>query len=131
MNMRIVIAILASVFLSQLSFADQPPTMRIDFFHTGNREVEMFSLDQLVLEPLPFPGNLQQAVVYAQIPIAACAVGIAYFGVMVAALLPWARRVLWTRPSVGTWNWATLLAVGMAIADAALGFGGCVLLRGF
>jgi hypothetical protein len=62
MNMRIVIAILASVLLSQLSFADQPPTMRVDFFHTGNRDVEMFSLDQLVLEPLPFPGNLQHPV---------------------------------------------------------------------
>lgn len=32
--------------------------MRIDFYHTGNSEMEMFSLDRVVLEPLPFPGNL-------------------------------------------------------------------------
>lgn len=36
--------------------------MRVDYFHGGNAETEMFSLDQVVLEPLPFPGNLNQPV---------------------------------------------------------------------
>lgn len=34
-----------------------PQTLRIDYFHTGNFETEIFSLEQVVLEPLPFPGN--------------------------------------------------------------------------
>ncbi len=35
-------------------------TMRIDYVHSGNRDVEMFSLDQVVIEGLPFPGNPAQ-----------------------------------------------------------------------
>ena len=42
------------------SLAEQAQTMRVDFYHTGNRDTEMFSLDQVVLEPLPFPGNMLQ-----------------------------------------------------------------------
>ncbi len=37
-----------------------PATMRVDYFHGGNHEAEMFSLDQVVLEPLPWPGNTAQ-----------------------------------------------------------------------
>lgn len=37
-----------------------PNTMRLDYVHTGNHESEYFSLDQVVLEPLEFPGNLRQ-----------------------------------------------------------------------
>jgi hypothetical protein len=32
-------------------------TMRVDYYHTGNAEQEQFSLDRVVLEPLPWPGN--------------------------------------------------------------------------
>ena len=32
-------------------------TMRIDFYHTGNAKEERFSLDRVVREPLPWPGN--------------------------------------------------------------------------
>ena len=35
-------------------------TMRIDYVHSGNRDVEMFSLDAVVIEGLPFAGNLAQ-----------------------------------------------------------------------
>jgi hypothetical protein len=31
--------------------------MRVDYFHTGNAAGEVFSLDRVVLEPLPWPGN--------------------------------------------------------------------------
>lgn len=34
-----------------------PRTMRLDYFHTGNHKAEMFSLDRVVIEPLPWPGN--------------------------------------------------------------------------
>ncbi len=32
-------------------------TMRLDYYHTGNASQEMFSIDRVVLEPLPWPGN--------------------------------------------------------------------------
>jgi hypothetical protein len=32
-------------------------SMRLDYYHTGNAAAETFSLDELVLEPLPWPGN--------------------------------------------------------------------------
>ena len=31
--------------------------MRLDYYHTGNAKEERFSLDRIVLEPLPWPGN--------------------------------------------------------------------------
>ncbi len=34
-----------------------PPTMRVDYYHTGNVNEERFSVDRVVLEPLPWPGN--------------------------------------------------------------------------
>ncbi len=37
--------------------AAPPRTMRVDYFHTGNAVGEVFSLDRVVLEPLPWPGN--------------------------------------------------------------------------
>ena len=60
MTNKSLFAVLACLFAGQLAIAEQPQTMRVDFFHTGNREVEMFSLDEVVLEPLPFPGNMLQ-----------------------------------------------------------------------
>jgi hypothetical protein len=32
-------------------------TMRVDYYHTGNATEEHFSLDRVVVEPLPWPGN--------------------------------------------------------------------------
>ena len=37
--------------------AAAPKTMRVDYYHTGNAKEERFSLDRVVLEPLPWPGN--------------------------------------------------------------------------
>ena len=40
------------------ALADDPPrTLRVDYYHTGTATEEVFSLDRVVLEPLPFPGN--------------------------------------------------------------------------
>jgi len=36
-----------------------PQTMRVDYYHTGDAQTEIFSLDQVVLEPLPFAGDIQ------------------------------------------------------------------------
>src|SRR5687768_11601723 len=38
------------------------PTMRLDYYHTGNATQEFFSLDRIVIEPLPWPGNPGQPV---------------------------------------------------------------------
>jgi len=59
-NFLAVVAI--CTFFGPLSFAAQPQSMRVDFYHTGNRNLEVFSLDQVVLEPLPWPGNMQQPI---------------------------------------------------------------------
>ncbi len=51
------------IFLLSLSFqgaAESPATMRVDYFHSGNHDTEMFSLDQVVIEPLPWSGNMAQ-----------------------------------------------------------------------
>jgi hypothetical protein len=37
-------------------------TMRVDYYHTGNEKQEYFSLDRIVVEPLPWPGNPAKAI---------------------------------------------------------------------
>jgi len=52
-----------AVFFSMLwasTYAATPGTMRVDYFHSGNNETEMFSLDQVVIEPLAWTGNMAQ-----------------------------------------------------------------------
>ena len=39
------------------SAAGHQATMRVDYYHTGNDKEERFSLDRVVVEPLPWPGN--------------------------------------------------------------------------
>ena len=47
-------ALLATLLLfPAIVLAETPATMRLDYFHTGNRDMEMFSVDQVVIEPLP------------------------------------------------------------------------------
>ena len=45
-----------------LSAANTAPvqTLRVDFFHTGDASRELFSLERLVVEPTPWPGNPQR-----------------------------------------------------------------------
>ncbi len=52
--MRTVLLLLLAVS------AQAAETMRIDYVHSGNRNTEMFSLDQVVIEALPFPGNIER-----------------------------------------------------------------------
>ena len=37
------------------------PTMRLDYYHTGNATQELFSVDRVVIEPLAWPGNPQKS----------------------------------------------------------------------
>ncbi|HEY6805914.1 MAG TPA: IgA Peptidase M64 [Pyrinomonadaceae bacterium] len=48
------------IFVSTVSFA--VGTMRLDYYHTGNAGRELFSVDKVSIEPLPWPGDLSQAI---------------------------------------------------------------------
>ncbi len=39
-----------------------PKTMRLDYYHSGNHKQELFSVDRIVIEPLAWPGKLDQAI---------------------------------------------------------------------
>ena len=40
--------------------AAQPATMRVDYFHTGGRGAEIFAVDRVLIEPLPWPGHMSR-----------------------------------------------------------------------
>ena len=57
------LAILVTIFLAPGAvLADAPQTMRLDYFHSGNRDTEMFSLDEVVIEPVSWTGNMHQPI---------------------------------------------------------------------
>ncbi len=60
--MKLLKSILFLLFLSAFYPALAIPTMRVDYYHTGNSSQELFSLDQIVIEPLPWAGNPQKAI---------------------------------------------------------------------
>jgi hypothetical protein len=53
-----VFAAVASLLTCAVTFAQAaPPTMRVDYLHTGNALEEHYALERVVIEPLPWPGN--------------------------------------------------------------------------
>lgn len=48
------------LFLAGANAATQ--TMRLDYYHTGDASSEIFSIDRVVIEPLPWPGDLKQSI---------------------------------------------------------------------
>ena len=59
MMKRILPALTLSLLLCTAAIA-APQTMRLDYYHTGNSSQEVFSIDRVVLEPLPWPGDLNK-----------------------------------------------------------------------
>lgn len=55
-TLRILCLILATAWLA----AAPPRTLRVDYYHTGTATTEVFSLDRIVQEPLPWPGDTTQ-----------------------------------------------------------------------
>src|ERR1043165_1932143 len=51
-------AVLFFAFAAQAA----PATMRFDYFHTGDSKHEIFSMDRVVIEPLPWPGDLTKTI---------------------------------------------------------------------
>ena len=56
------ILLLAAVLLFLTSAVAAPQTMRLDYYHTGDASQEVFSVDRVVIEPLPWPGDPTQAI---------------------------------------------------------------------
>jgi hypothetical protein len=48
--------------MTHLLLAAAVLTMRVDYYHTGNTSQEHFSLDRIVVEPLPWPGDPQKTI---------------------------------------------------------------------
>lgn len=42
--------------------SETPRTLRLDYYHTGNSTQELFSLERVSIEPLPWPGNPTRAI---------------------------------------------------------------------
>jgi hypothetical protein len=51
-----LLVLVATVAVSQVR------TMRVDYYHTGNAETEVFGMDRVVIEPAPWPGNPSQSI---------------------------------------------------------------------
>lgn len=62
MRRAFTLLVLAATLVAAAFAADETRTMRVDYFHTGNDHAEMFSLDRVVIEPLPWPGNPNHAI---------------------------------------------------------------------
>jgi hypothetical protein len=64
MTKDILSALAASALLFLLAGAAfaAPRTMRLDYYHTGDAKQERFSVDRVVIEPLPWPGDLSKAI---------------------------------------------------------------------
>ena len=59
--LRLACLALASACAPGAVAADSPGTLRVDFFHTGGAGTEVFALDQVIVEPLPWPGDPARA----------------------------------------------------------------------
>jgi hypothetical protein len=56
-----ILSLLTLLLLAGLAQAT-PATMRLDYCHTGDAKQELFSVDRVVVEPLPWPGDLSKAI---------------------------------------------------------------------
>ncbi len=45
-----------------VAMAAPPQTMRLDYYHTGNATTETFSVERVVIEPLPWPGDMTRTI---------------------------------------------------------------------
>jgi IgA Peptidase M64/Peptidase M64 N-terminus len=57
-----LILVLTALFFSVSSAIAATQTMRLDYYHTGDASQEVFSVDRVVIEPLPWPGHPSQAI---------------------------------------------------------------------
>jgi hypothetical protein len=53
---------LSSLLLLSVAIKAAPATMRLDYYHTGDAKHEVFSIDRVVIEPLPWPGDMSKTI---------------------------------------------------------------------
>jgi hypothetical protein len=58
---KLILTLSGLLFLSASALA-APQTMRLDYFHTGDAKHETFSMDRVVIEPLPWPGDISKSI---------------------------------------------------------------------
>jgi hypothetical protein len=61
-NLSQLLSAAALLFLCSVAVLAAPATMRLDYYHTGNSKQEIFSVDRIVIEPLPWPGDLSKSI---------------------------------------------------------------------
>jgi hypothetical protein len=61
MRYKSILVLSLILCLSIAAFA-APATMRLDYYHTGDPTHELFSVDRIVIEPLPWPGNMAKTI---------------------------------------------------------------------
>jgi hypothetical protein len=61
-SMPKLIVALCVLLLTGFSVSAAPQTMRLDYYHTGDAKHEVFSVDRVVIEPLPWPGDMQKTI---------------------------------------------------------------------
>jgi hypothetical protein len=55
---RLLAAVL--VFAAGAASAQQPATVRLDYIHSGNALAEQYAIERVLIEPLPWPGDMSQ-----------------------------------------------------------------------
>jgi len=61
-NIVLLIGMGACCLLLSATAIAVPRTMRLDYYHTGDAKQETFSIDRVVIEPLPWPGDLNKTI---------------------------------------------------------------------
>ena len=52
----------ATTVAAPAASAAQPATVRLDYVHSGNALNEQYAVDRVVIEPLPWPGNMRSTI---------------------------------------------------------------------
>ncbi|HUS10813.1 MAG TPA: IgA Peptidase M64 [Pyrinomonadaceae bacterium] len=50
------------LLMFSVALSAAPNTMRLDYYHTGNSKQEVFSVDRIQIEPLPWPGDMNKTI---------------------------------------------------------------------
>jgi len=52
----------AAISAAGLAAAAQPATVRVDYVHSGNALNESYAMERVVIEPLPWPGDMKRTI---------------------------------------------------------------------
>ena len=59
---KTILTLAALLLFVSTAAAATAQTMRLDYYHTGDASQEVFSVDRVMIEPLPWPGDPAQAI---------------------------------------------------------------------